>query len=240
MGFKLNEFKNENLLLLAEDIGFHIGDGNMHIRARSKKNKRLRYDFVYSGHASKDYDYFLNILIPRKQKLFGVRRNSIQMRKNSEIKFGYTSKEISILFQEMGIKGGKKNNIFVPSWIMKGATPIKTSFLRGFMDSDGSLAIKKRHKDYPYYPVVTFAMKSEKLFDNIKEILSNLGFTFTGGPLKKYLEKTNKTYTQFQIDINGVKNLGRWIKLIGFRNKKHKTKYKKWAGQESNLQPLGL
>jgi len=52
----LHNFNCYKKILLAEDVGFHVGDGHMGIYPN---RKGVRYDFTYSGDAEKDKDYFI-------------------------------------------------------------------------------------------------------------------------------------------------------------------------------------
>ena len=49
---------------LAEDIGIHIGDGNLHI------NRGKEYYITYAGHTIDDMRYFRERIVPLKEKLF--------------------------------------------------------------------------------------------------------------------------------------------------------------------------
>ncbi|MFC2175070.1 LAGLIDADG family homing endonuclease [archaeon] len=208
---------------LAEDIGHHIGDGHMKIEAY---DGRKRYRFNYSGDALLDLDYFENILLPRKRRLYGLDNLTIKS-KSSALILEFSSVELHTLFVGLGVKSGKKSNIAVPEFIMTGSDDLKIAFLRGLFDSDGSLAFKKRHKQIKYYPTITISMKSANLYGNVKVLLIALGLLFTSSRRERYDDRFGRSI-EYQIDINGVKRLNKWLGLIGFKNQRHLQKYEFW------------
>ena len=208
---------------LAEDIGHHIGDGHMKIAAYGG---RKRYRFNYSGDALLDSDYFENVLLPRKRQLYGLNNLKIKS-KSTALILAFSSVELHTLFDGLGVESGKKSNISVPKFIMTGSNDLKIAFLRGLFDSDGSFALKKRHKQIKYCPTITISMKSANLYVDVKSLLTALGFLFTSSRRERYDNRFG-TYVGYQIDINGVKRLNQWMQLISFKNQRHLGKYEFW------------
>lgn len=209
---------------LAEDIGFHIGDGYMNTDSHDGKT---RYAFYYSGNLLLDRDYFENVLVPRKKKLYGLENIHTTDRRH-DLALRFYSVELYELFQKLGVRGGKKTSIGIPPFILTGDKELQIAFLRGLFDSDGALAFKKRHKKIKYYPTVTITMKSELLFTQVKQLLEGLGFKFTASKRNNYDKRSGKWFGAHQIDINGVERLSQWMRIIGFNNKKHLDKYAFW------------
>src|SRR3989344_1293238 len=98
---------------LAEDVGFHIGDGYMKHRTDQGK-----YEFHYSG-GRDDIKYFKNVLIPRKTKLFGKRDRFIEFsKKSNEIIFRFDSKAVLMFYRDvLNVAQSPKTCISVPNWI---------------------------------------------------------------------------------------------------------------------------
>ena len=87
----------------------------------------------------------------------------------------------------------------------------------------GILLFKKRYRDYPYYPVISFCSKSDRFVHEIADILKKRNFRLA--ELYNYRVKDNRVregFTQIsRIDLNGKKNLEKWLKEIGFQSPKH-------------------
>ena len=212
---------------LAEDVGFHIGDGYMKERTTSSSHN---YNFVYCGHSIEDKNYFENILLPRKKRLFNVsmlyRRYSNKDAKTIEAT--YNSKGILTFYRDViGVGASPKNNISIPRWIFI-SKKFMRAFLRGFIDSDGCLTFLKKHKKKHYYPIIRFEMKSKNLFNGLDDILKNLDFKHASYKYEPYDKRNNKFCKKYYIDINGKANLEKWIKLIGFNDIKHLSKLLLW------------
>lgn len=205
----------------------------------STRDSCLRFSFTYCGDMEKDKDYFLNILVPRKQRLFGLtKKHCIFCERRNAIYYSFNSKSTFNFFFKMGIPSGKKSNIRIPDWIMNGNKETKSSVLRGLFDSDGCFTVKKRHKSRPYYPVINFSSKSKSLIEDIKALLFDFSIPYTVCFLNRLDKRNGKRYSIFQIDINGKKRIMRWMQCIGFRNKRHLIKYEKWVRADSNRRPL--
>jgi intein/homing endonuclease len=190
-------------------------------------DNRTKYMFHYSGDLVLDRDYFHNILLPRKKRLYGLEGIVVKDKKR-EIMLRFYSVELYKCFERLGVQGGNKRDIWVPEFIMKGNKKLQASFIRGLFDSDGSLAFKKRHKQFKYYPVITITMKSKQLCEDVKILLEENGVEFTASDADGYDARVGKKYERHQIDINGVKRLNHWMDRIGFRNKRHLQKYEFW------------
>ena len=174
-------------------------------------------------------DYFRNVLLPRKKRLFGLDKSNCRVYpKHSCIMFSFNSPAIYDFYCYLGIPCGSKRDIAVPEFVMNGSNALKAAFLRGLVDSDGSLSFKKKHKNVHYYPTIGFTMKSEKLWGGVSRLLSSLGFGFTAYQWRKRDKRNGKVYGCCGIDINGEGNLVKWMRLVGFSNKKHAAKHSTW------------
>ncbi len=92
--------------------------------------------------------------------------------------------------------------------------------MRGLADTDGSIIFSKQHRNVGYYPRIEIASKSEVFLREALFILTSNGFY--GSVSKKWIH--------YRLEIPGFKNLQRWLKLIGFNNKKHTRKIEAHMG----------
>ncbi|MBU3896399.1 MAG: hypothetical protein KJ697_00485 [Nanoarchaeota archaeon] len=220
--------KKKNIILpakmtedLAEDIGIHIGDGSMYL------NKNGGFAISCFGDINEDKEHYLKRIIPLKQKLFHV---TIKVNGRKDV-FGFTicSKALYHFYLLLGIPNGSKAKIsHIPEIIKESDKNIKCAFIRGLADTDFSLMFKAKRIKYDkhHYPMISATFASERLVKDINEILRELGFKTAIS--KRTSKRWNKEREDYRIDINGKENLEKWMKMIGFKNPKHYTKYLIW------------
>ncbi len=179
-----------------------------------------------NGHESDDLEYYLE-LQELMEKELGKR--PILKKRKGFIELRLCSKSILEQFEQMGIPvGNKSENIAIPN-IIKNDLTLTLSFLRGIADTDFSLIFRKRKKAKPW-PRITADMKSKRIIYETTFVLNKVGIKVAGPYIRNRL-RNNSPYTTYQIDINGHENFFKWMKLIGFRNPKHRKK----IGREQNI-----
>jgi len=205
---------------LAELFGVLTGDG--YINFYSSKND---YIIEIAGHSIEDSEYF-EYLSDLFFSLFNLKPKKYVRKNQNTAYLRLRSKGIFHFLEDCGFVRGKKEQIGIPSWIKKN-NPYMARFIRGLVDTDGSLVLKKRYKTKPYYPVINIVSKSKPLITTTSSWLKTQNLAgWSGCEIKK--DKRNEVITQnYRLEINGKKNLKKWLKLIGFSNKKHLTKIKK-------------
>ena len=105
------------------------------------------------------------------------------------------------------------------------------SFLRGMVDTDGSLAIKKRYRKIPYYPVISITSKNKQFIFTIANWLKQNGFSLWAG--KEFKKEKRPCYNDtiiYRAQLSGVDNFKKWNNLIGFSNSRHIGKIKNISG----------
>jgi intein/homing endonuclease len=210
---------------LSELIGIHIGDGS--ITDAFKDNVHTVIE--YCGDSLDDLEYYNIYVSSLIEKLFGIQ--PLFSDHDTWFKLVINSKAIFKFYTSViGLPIGKKaQTVTVPTLILNDSNLIITRFLRGLIDTDGSLTFKKKHKNRHYYPVLKLTLASKELIKEVNNLLNNLGFvTYSYFDVKRFDSRTNKTTTIHEIYLYGNKNLERWIKIIGFKNPKHFTKYLIW------------
>jgi len=109
-------------------------------------------------------------------------------------------------------------------------------FLRGLFDTDGCLSFQK--KNYSkfrlkknFYPVISIATVSERLIEDIKEMLNYLQIKhFSHGyqPNTKRKDYPYKDNYRHAIYVNGIERLKKWMEVIGTRNPSKLSRYLIW------------
>ncbi len=203
--------------LLAEDLGFHIGDGCMSVYIRND-NGRKRYYFNYSGNSKKDADYFKR-LQERKLELYNLKIAIKKSKRSNAIYTTFHSRAIFNFFRALGIPSGKKRNIGVPLLVKNSNSEIKSAFIRGLAAADFSVCVKNRSNGI--YPSINFETISKTLRNGVCDILNECRITFTKYckfRIDKRFKAPTKTYS---LDINGRKRLKLWMDKIGFSDKRN-------------------
>ena len=183
---------------LAEEIGIHLGDGCLSFNRNYfsvKTNKKER-------------DYMTNFIFPLYKKLFNLDLKLMVL--ESVVGFEICSKGL-FEFKNKILKiphGNKVNKIVVPKAILESKNKeIYTSFIRGLFDTDGCVHMVKSKNNYP---VITFTIKSQRLIQQVKEMLTKLGFIHYTG--------------RYVINLNGKIMLEKWIREINSNNPKNLVK----------------
>lgn len=214
---------------LAEDIGFHIGDGSMYLTGPSKKSYIMRY----SGNVTEDKEHYIKRIIPLKKLLFNVKINGKILNPNSrKNEFGIVlcSKAIYNFYSKvLKIPSGNKcKTVEIPEIILDSDEKNQCSFIRGLADADFSLTFKRKSAKHKmnYYPVISANFASRGLVKGMRILLEKIGFNVV--TLNSLNKRYKKYYLSHIINLNGRTNLELWIELIGFNNPKHLTKYLIW------------
>lgn len=202
---------------LANYIGIQLGDGNIHINIKKYENQ-----ISCTGHLDDEIDWYFNYLIPLIKHIFNVSPYIYKDKRpnKSSIKLMYRSKAIvNFLVRVINLPSGKKENCSIPQVIKQSDIEIKRCFLRGYADTDFSIAFSRRkinglHK----YPTISLGTPDKKLTREVVELIRELGFN------PQFRLNVKKCY----IEINGKENLEKWMKEVGFSSPKHLTKYEIW------------
>lgn len=216
---------------IAELIGILTGDGFMNHYTSRGWNE---FVIEISGDSRHDKIYHTTYISPLIKKLFSIEPRVYYSKNENSMKLALRSKHIFLFLKELGFPCGKKGQIQIPEWI-KNNDKFMTAFLRGFADTDGCLAIKKRN-----YLVIRLCSISVILFQDIDIWLRKKGFTLSWGQYTQYDKRTEKQYTRCSMDINGRRHLKMWMEQIGFSNERHLSKYRKWDDPDLNRGQLDL
>jgi len=212
-----NKFKTPTSMncLLSEEIGLHLGDGSMNYY----NNKGL---FQLRGHINDDKDHYILRIKEIYKHVFNIDVSLREMPSSGVYGFQIWSNElVNYKHKILGLPLGKKVDFTIPKDIIENGGFAK-SFLRGYFDTDGCLYLEK--KNGKLYPRIEMASISEKFFEEIRLILTNLGFKYS------YYTENRKKYgwkELHKIIIRGNNMTSKWFSEIKPANPKHLRKFKK-------------
>lgn len=208
--------------LLAEICGIHAGDGYLR-----NDGKRREWDISGNIEEKKYYDQHV---IPLFKKVFSIKiKGKLFPHRNT---YGFVIRDkkiVEFVHENLGFPYGKKSlKVKIPASILENLS-LKKSFLRGYFDTDGHLGFGKKYGLYSEfkktrhcYPRIMFTTVSENIVKSLKEIFEELNFNFV---YYTYQPKEQTESLKYRIDINGPKNLKRWLCSIGINNP---TKYSRF------------
>jgi len=212
---------------LAEIFGIHAGDGYL-------RNDGKRIELDISGHVE-DKEYYDKHISNLFLKEFGIELNCRYFPHRNTYGFVIRRKDVVELLHKFGFPYGRKGNIVkVPESVLNSKDNIiKACFLRGIADTDGSLTFDRKfngkytefRKTRNYYPRIIFTTISKPLSEDVSKMLKYLDFRFYN---QLYRPKNPKDSIKYKIWITGVKELEKWMTLVGFANYGKFSKYLIW------------
>ena len=213
---KFPKLKNHSL---AEFIGIILGDGSLGIyKCKSNGKIKIQYKLQITCHSIDDLEY-LNYVKSLFKKLFGVNFHQSFRKNEKACDLRIFRKEIIeffINYLNMNL-APKWNRAKIPKIFMN--KDFKKDLLRGYFDTDGSVVITNNNGTI--YPRLEFKISPSPMQNQFIQILGDLGFNFGVYRIGK---------GKVRIQMNGKKELLKWIQNIGFRNPKHINKIKRVAG----------
>lgn len=209
------EFSNE----LAEETGIHIGDGSMN---RYESNGKTHWEYTHSSHAIDDEEY--RIYVRRLMKhLYNLEPH--EKTRHNGTSLVYPRKDLVLFKKRIGLPIGKKWNVEIPSWVLRDIS-FKQNCIRGIVDTDGCLRFRKPFKGTLHsYPELKITSTSKGLVNQIKVIFLEFGLVPYVYQEKISLRRPN---TLYNVVLNGVPNIKRYLRIFGFSNMKHHKKYLFW------------
>lgn len=205
---------------LAEEIGWHIGDGSMNIYDNKRTKKGL---YQLRGHIKDDREHYFRRIKPLFEKIFNTSIKIREMPLTRVIGFQIWNDELVEFKKTIGLELGRKNNIRIPE-ILLSKKELKRNVLRGIFDTDGGIYLeKKNNKLYPRMYITTISFE---LSEQILNILDELEIRAT-----RYSQLYNEEVSRqrsYIITIRGVSMFHKFIREISPKNPKHIKKYKQF------------
>ncbi len=195
---------------LAELVGIILGDGSIGIYKCKSKNKiKIQHKLQITCHSEDDIEY-LHYIKNIFKKLFGVELHQSFRKSEKTCDLRIFRREIVMFFLnslDMDL-APKWNKSKIPNLYIDNNFEIDV--LRGYFDTDGSVVITNNNG--VTYPRLEMKICPSPMQDQFIKILTNLGFKFGVYQIGK---------GEIRIQINGKKELFRWISKIWFSNPKH-------------------
>jgi len=211
---------------LAEEIGWHIGDGSMNFYKNSGKLKGF---YQLRGHIEDDREHYEKRIKPLFKKLFDIDVRIRDMPSTRVVGFQIWNDNLIKFKKKLGLPLGKKFEVQIPSILFKNIELTK-AVLRGIFDTDGGIYLEKKNKKL--YPRIYITTSSFKLSEQLLKLFNKLGFRIT-----RYSQLYNKDFNRqrsYILTIRGVEMFHKFMKEISPKNPKHENKYQSFL-QSQNL-----
>lgn len=216
---------------LAEFIGILTGDGYM-----NKYGKYFSF-LEIAGDSKLDYDYLTGHVSGIIFELFNI-LPKVQFKKYQNCMYlRLMSKGLNNYLKEIGFKNGKKTLIEIPKWILNDNDFMK-SFIQGLADTDGCIALlNRKQKKFLFYPRIQIALNNKYIIHTTGNWLKNKGIRASLQMDNKKLtyKGETKNHVGYRFQISGRKQVEKWMDIIGFRNKRHLDKYKKYKNGTAGI-----
>ena len=200
---------------LAEETGWHMGDGTMNFYKNRIKPKG---SYALRGHRLDDRKHYEIRIKPLYKEIYGLDVNLRDMPSTGCFGFQKWSNEIvNFKHKFLGLPLGKKLNIQIPN-VFRGR--YTRELLRGIYDTDGCLYLE--NKNHKLYPRVILFNTSFKLIFQMDKLIKKLKLKSTINTTKRKETNWNDLH---RIEIRGEKMLKRWFKIVKPQNPKHIQKY---------------
>jgi len=190
---------------VAELVGIILGDGSIQVYESKKHSKSYRLKITLDNREKNYQDYICNLL----ESVFNKKPIRKKRKSENTLDIFLFEKCVVLDLLDLGLKKSpKRNNAVIPQQF---TTKSMAKFvLRGLFDTDGSLVLTKNgNKLYPRLEIKT---SPSPMNNQIKELLELFDFKF--GEYK--IENGN-----IRFQMNGHKQLEKWLKEIGFSNSRH-------------------
>lgn len=213
---KINKFPNELNENLAEETGWHIGDGSMNYYNNQGKQKGI---YQLRGHIEDDKPHYIQRIKPIFKELYGIDISLREMPSTRVFGFQIWSSELVNFKHNLGLCLGPKIAVEIPSAFLQNEI-LKIAVLRGIFDTDGGIYLQKKNgKLYPRLEIKTI---SNTLGEQLLSILKELGIRAT-----KYLESGTgpNRKPSYAIVTRGNEMFHKFMKIVNSANPKHFAKY---------------
>jgi DNA gyrase subunit B len=148
---------------LAYVLGWYMGDG-CHAYQKNNPNR-----FIFA--LGRDKKVYLDDIQKALQNSLGT-KSIVDRKKDGSSQLVFHSYEFTILLKKLGLLGNKSFDKFIPSEILSAKRHIQKAFLRGYLESDGCIIVKKyKNKDTVR---LSFTTASSMLKDDVTVLLRQL------------------------------------------------------------------
>lgn len=209
---------------LAEETGWHIGDGSMNFYKKDGKQKGV---YQLRGHIEDDREHYIFRIKPLFKQIYDIDISLREMPSTRVFGFQIWNDELVNFKKNLGLALGKKFDIFIPQ-IFLNDKKLKIAAVRGIFDTDGGIYLEpKNHKLYPRMYISTICPTLAK---QLLRILSELGLRTT-----EYSQLSNEEFDRKRehiIVIRGEEMFHKFMRIINPQNPKHQAKYQKFLSSK--------
>jgi len=201
---------------LAEETGWHIGDGSMNYYRNNKHHKGL---YQLRGHLPDDIEHYEKRVKVIYKTLYDISLNCHKQESTGIYGFQIWSNELVDFKRKLGLPLGKKEEIGIPRVFLANKRLIR-SIIRGIYDTDGCLYLEKKNKKL--YPRVKITTTSKRLALQLVKELEKLKLRAT----KYETKRKNPNWSPLQnIEVRGEQEVKNWFQIIQPKNPKFIQKY---------------
>lgn len=214
---KIFQFPSEITEELAEETGWHIGDGTMNYYNNQGKLKGF---YQLRGHIEDDKQHYFDRIKPIFKMLYGIDISLREMPSTRVFGFQIWSNELIKFKESLGLKVGPKLDLIIPTGFLKD-DKLKSAIIRGIFDTDGCIYLEnKNYKLYPRIQITTICMN---LAAQLRDIFRELGINAIMS--EDRWNKRGNRKTSYIVRVNGSEMFHKFMNTIKPANPKHIAKY---------------
>jgi hypothetical protein len=192
-------------------LGALLGDGCL-----------SRYSIILTGNVEDDEKFITEIMKPKFEKRFGCKAKVYRQPKYGKLDLRINSKKIFLtVIKKWNLTRQKSGKKYIPLKFLCDKKLMR-NIISGFFATDGSLVITNNN-GYDY-PRIEFQNISKKLLTQTRNFLSK-SIGLDGGGL--YIMKRKSVV--YRLQYNGIENLLKFRKEIGFINPKQQIKFEEFV-----------
>lgn len=217
---KITKFPKKITSELAEETGWHIGDGTMGFYNNAGKLKGL---YQLRGHIEDDKPHYINRIKPVFRDIYGIDISLREMPSTRVFGFQIWSNELVKFKKSLGLTCGPKLDLIIPKIFLR-SNELKIAVLRGIFDTDGCVYLE--HKNHKLYPRLQITTICRTLAEQMKEIFNELGLNAKVNDANCIIRKNRKL--AYIVVIRGNEMFNRFMGTIKPANLKHIAKYEQY------------
>lgn len=214
-------FPDKTDVKLAEETGWHIGDGSMNFYKQNGKDRGI---YQLRGHIDDDRLHYVSRIKPLFKELYNIDISLREMPSTRVFGFQLWNDELVRFKQKLGLCLGPKVNIEIPS-IFLIDDDLKAAVIRGIFDTDGCVYLER--KNGKFYPRLEIRTISLILANQLKQAYLDLKLRATSYQDRMKLIGNKKI--SYCVTIRGVEMFHKFMQIISPMNSKHIAKYKRFT-----------
>ena len=203
------KFPNKLNPKLAEFIGILLGDGSIGIyKCKAGDKIKIQHKLQVTCNSVDDREY-IDYLENLVKELFGIKpRKSFRDKKTCDLRILHRD-IIKFFLNEVGLKISPKwKRAKIPKTYMN--TPLELDILRGYFDTDGCVVLTNNNGIM--YNRLEMKICPSPMKKQFLDILRRYDFNFGVYDIGN---------GEVRVQMNGRKEIKKWLKIVGFSNQKH-------------------